>query len=116
MLGPNVGSYLKQVYIDACDRYWKELAVQQIDASYEKLFRLHSRLLTEIGSIEGQIDSLEKLVAQLRNSEGKDDQTIIKDKWQALKVEEVLELSRVVRLKLYELIDVTPEKPKAYVS
>lgn len=111
----SIGAYLKQLYADGCSSYWRERTVQQINDAYENLFKLHTRLLKEIKSTEEQIDGLEKLTDSLRSSEGKDDQTVIKDKWQAIKVGEILEHSRVVRLKLYELIDNTPEKPSDYV-
>jgi hypothetical protein len=88
----------KKVYIVEC-----------LDQVYKNLLGTHARLSCEIRKIEEWIEQLEDIIRDLRNSDGKEEAQIIKDRWQAMKIEEVLELYKIARIKLYEVIDNIPE-------
>jgi hypothetical protein len=92
---------------------WRRQGIPRwLSQAYHPLFDVHDRITREMLQLSHTVDFLEDLQKELRNPEGKDDKQKIKERWQALKLEPVLEHYRLTVEKLHEVLVNTPSRPE----
>ena len=93
--------------------YRKESIIKWVDELYDPLFLMKAKLESkERVELEGMISFLADKITDLESKEGKDDATLVRERWQAIKFRKATEDYRIALLKLNELIDNLPELPK----
>jgi hypothetical protein len=80
--------------------------------AYDPLFASRDAFVNERLRIESTIDFFTDLQKELRATEGKDESQILKERWQALKIDTILERYQLTLSKIREVLDNTPEKPQ----
>jgi hypothetical protein len=80
--------------------------------AYDPLFSFRTRLITELIWLAQFVQSLENLQADLNKVEDKDEEQIIRERWQALQFDPILEHYRLTLVKINEVLENTPDKPQ----
>ena len=99
---------------------WKELKVWYRKESINRwVLEMHDPLFLLKEDLEKKREGLEDVmaflvtqIADLEGEEGKDEATIVRERWQAIKFRKGVEDYRIAIMKLTELIDNLPELPK----
>src|SRR5271157_583684 len=96
---------LKKWYREACLRRW-------LREGYDPLFAFRKDLETKgLAQILGPLEWFEDLVKELRATEGKDEQQIIRERWQALQFERIIEHYQTTIEELDVFLDRIPKPP-----
>lgn len=86
--------------------------VRWMSRGHDPLFDTRETCESEIIRLESTIDFWVDLQKDLRDPEGKDEQQVIKEKWQALKIDTIMERYRLTISKLKDVVDNTPARPE----